>query len=31
METNKKSHTMSTKCQYKMPDSKPKWWLFVEW
>ena len=28
---NKKIQTTSTKCQYKIPDSKPKWWFSVEW
>ncbi len=27
----KKSQTTSTKCQYKIPPSNPKWWLLVRW
>ena len=29
MDTNKNNHTTSTKCQYKIPASNPRWWLFV--
>lgn len=28
---NRKSHTTSTKCQYNIADSKPRWWLSVRW
>jgi len=28
---NKKSQTTSTKCQYNIDDSSPKWWFSVEW
>lgn len=31
MDTYKKSHTTSTKCQYQAAASKPKWWLEVKW
>jgi hypothetical protein len=31
MDTNKNNQTISTKCQYKIPASNPKWWLFVKW
>jgi hypothetical protein len=31
MDTNKNNHTTSTKCQYKIPASNPRWWLFVKW
>jgi len=27
----KTNQTTSTKCQYNIPDSKPKWWFSVEW
>lgn len=28
---NKNIQTTSTKCQYNIPDSNPKWWFSVEW
>ena len=31
MDTNKNNHTTSTKCQYRIPASNPRWWLFVKW
>lgn len=27
----KNIHTISTKCQYIIEDSKPKWWVWVKW
>jgi hypothetical protein len=31
MNIYKNNHTTSTKCQYNIPLSNPKWWLSVEW
>lgn len=28
---NKNNQTTSTKCQYQMADSNPKWCLLVKW
>ena len=28
---NKQIQTISTKCQYQIAKTKPKWWLTIKW
>lgn len=30
-DTNRNNHTTSTKCQYQIAASYPKWWVVVKW